>query len=140
MKKLFSIISIVCLFAFVNTANAQRFGTGKNNDKTGRVMTYDYSAVSYAAVLHHKPNASETFYKIGKLTGALTDSISIKNAKVCDKVVLMFECDTLTAGRVVTFGTNYVSAGTLTVDKNQKATISFVFDGVAFIETSRAKQ
>lgn len=138
MKKLFSIISIVCLLAF--TASAQRFGTAKNQDKTGRVMTYDYSAVTFASVLHHKPNASETFYKIGKLTGALTDSISITNAKVCDKVVLMFECDTLTAGRVVTFGTNYVSAGTLTVDKNQKATISFVFDGVAFVETSRAKQ
>ena len=137
MKKL-----IIMLFAFglSLTASAQRFGTTKKDDNTGRVLTYAYSSVTFAAVSYHKVNAFETFLNIGKLTAAHTDSINVTNAKVCDKVTLMYLCDTLTAGRVVTFGTNFKSAGTFTIAKNKRGSATFIFDGVYWVENSRAKE
>ncbi len=86
-------------------------------------------------------NAYETIVKMGTLTGAQTVRATVTNCHVGDKLEIIFTCDTLTAGRVVTFSTGFVvTASTLTVDQNQKATICFIFDGVAWIETSRAKQ
>jgi len=142
MKK-FLLLS--ALFAFSLCMNAQittpRFGTTKNKDNTGRVLTYKYESVTYTATDTVVANAYETIWKMGTLTGAQTLRATVTNCHVGDKLEIMFTCDTLTAGRVVTFSTGFVvSASTLTVDASQKATISFIFDGVAWIETARAKQ
>lgn len=141
MKKF---LALLALFAFANLAIAQstspRFSTTKNGDNTGRVLVYNYAPITFANVLYETPNAFETTYKIGTLTHALTDSMSVTKAHVCDLVTFLFLCDTLTAGRVVTFGTNLKSAGTLTVAKNKRASATFVFDGVYWVERSRAKE
>ncbi len=125
-------------------ATSPRFGTLKNQDNTGRVLTYKYSTPTLADAgdsVAISPNASKTIYNAAALTHAKTVKVGKVNAKVCDELIFIFTSDTLTAGRVVTFSTNFVvSASTLTVDASQKATISFIFDGVAWIETSRAKQ
>jgi len=143
MKKL--LVSIVSLLAFAIMANCQdtipRFGTTAGNDNTGRVITYAYThylTTSATAVLYQKPHCSVTIYKIDSLRHALTDSLSVSRAKLGDRVTFIFACDSLTAGRVVTFGNHIKSAGTLTVTKKKKATATFIFDGVAWIEENRA--
>jgi hypothetical protein len=148
MKKLLSIFVLTALFA-VNL-NAQstspRWGSGPpSNDNTGRVLTYAVQSVTTTtatSVAYQKPKAWKTVIKVGTLQHALTDSLSVTNAYLGDEVTFIFKADTLTAGRVVTFGNNIRSAGTLTVPNNKsshsgQATATFVFDGVYWTEKSR---
>ncbi len=144
MKKLFSLLAIAMLFSVTIFAQSTlpRWGGGPpQNDNTGRILTYAVITVtttSATAVSYQKPNAFESVIIVGTLKHALTDSLSITNAFVGDRVTFIFTADTLTAGRVVTFGTHVKSAGTLTVPVSKKASASFIFDGVAWIEKGRA--
>ncbi len=147
MKKIIALLAIV---AFTINVNAQstspRWGSGNpQNDNTGRILTYANLSVTTAStttVAYQKPNAWKTVIKVGKLTRALTDSLSVSNAYLGDEVTFIFSADTLTAGRVVTFGNNIRSAGTLTVPNSKssrsgEATATFVFDRVYWTEKSR---
>lgn len=145
MKKLFSLIAFVGCLLIGTHLEAQhsvpRFGILKNEGNTGASLTYKYQTITTTtatAVLYQAPNAWETVIKIGTLTHALTDSLKTAGAWVGDRVIFIFTADTLTAGRVVTFGNNIKSTGTLTVPRSKKATARFVFDGVAWLEESRA--
>jgi hypothetical protein len=144
MKKLISILLIGVVFACSIAAQSTtpRFGTTGNVDNTGRALNWKYittTPTSSTATLTQNPNAYTTIIKIGPLRHALSDSLSATKAYVGDEVIFLFESDTLTAGRVVTFNSNAIkSAGTLTVTKSKKATVTFIFDGVIWIEKSRA--
>ena len=140
MKKIASTLFLVALFA--TNVNAQsttpRWGSGPpTNDNTGRVLTYNVISVvtnTATAVAYQKPNAWKTVIHVGTLTHALTDSLSIANAYDGDEVTFVFSADTLTAGRVVTFGNHLYSAGTLTVPNSKSshsgtATATFIYDG-----------
>ena len=146
MKKFLAIITLsLCIIVGASAQHTlPRWGGGPpTNDNTGRVLTYELKTVtttSATATAYQKPNAFMTIIKVSTLRHALTDSLNVTNAYVGDQVVFHFVCDTLTGGRVVTFGNHITSSGTLTVDASQKATASFMFDGTAWVETSRAKE
>jgi|ERR1700751_210320 len=147
MKKLFSIIAILGLFVLNTNAQSTtpRFGITPNADNTYRTLTNGYASVTTTtatAVLVQRPRHFNTIYKIGTLTHALTDSMYVTDAFVGDQVTFIFNADTLTAGRVVTFGNHIASAGTLTVPNSKsshsgEATITFIFDGVRWTEKGR---
>lgn len=138
MKK----IIFLALLAFSLSASAQiatpRFGTTAGRDNTGRVLTYGYSAPAYASTITVVPNAYETIYKVGTLTGNPSVVCTVTKAHVGDKVVFLF----LTSGaaRTVTFGTGMIASATLVVDSAQNASATFVFNGTKFLEQSRAKE
>jgi hypothetical protein len=142
MKKLFSLLFLLALTSCVFAQSTQpRFGTAKNQNQTLAPMTAKYVSPVFANSYVVVANAYESIYKMPSLTHAQTLTATLTNCFAGDKLTLLFTCDTLTAGRVVTFSTGFVvSASTLTVDASQKAAMYFVFDGVAWIETSRAKQ
>jgi hypothetical protein len=135
MKKIFLIASFALLtLASVAQITTPRFGTTVGRDNTGRVLTYAYAATTYAATLAYTPNAFETTYKI-VLTGALTINVTDTKSQVCDVLTVI---TTGSGGsRVTTFGTNFISAGTLTAASGKQATARFVFDGVNYVEISR---
>lgn len=138
MKKLFLLLIFAISFFTAATAQTSPLNTvprGGENFLDQRTVINQ----SYASVLYQQPASYYNVYKIGKLTGALTDSTTLTNARIGDVMTLMFLCDTLTAGRVVTFGNNYYSAGTLTVAKNKTAAVTFIFTGTIWTETARAK-
>lgn len=140
MKKIF-LIAVVSLLTI--TANAQRFSNNSG---------YLPSSASYSVVFATdsiSPNSGESFYQFGTLTAAKTITIKSNSAKKWDKVTIEFTCDTLTAGRVVTFntGTNpkallwtTSSGNTMTVKASKKALISFIFDGTYWCEDRRSVQ
>lgn len=124
-----------------------RWGSGApQNDNTGRILTYSVLSTTTGtatAVAYQKPMTYGTIIKVGTLTHALTDSLSTAYSFLGDVVTFVFTADTLTAGRVVTFGNNIKSAGTLTVPNSKsshsgEATATFVFDGAKWTEVSRA--
>jgi hypothetical protein len=142
MKKLFLILTLFSGLFLTAQSTLPRWGAGPpQEDNTGRILPYVYGAVttvSTTSLVSHLPNAWQTIYKIGTLTHALRDSLSTKKAYVGDKVIFVFTADTLTAGRVVTFGSGSVkSYSALTVPASKKATAQFIFDGAAWIEVSR---
>lgn len=134
-------IAMLFSVAVFAQSTSPRWGGGPpQNDNTGRILTYAVITVTTTTattVSYQKPNAYETVIIVGTVAHALTDSLSVSNAFVGDNVTFVFTGDTLTAGRVVTFGNHIKSVGTLTVPKSKKATATFIFDGVAWIETGR---
>ncbi len=140
MKKLILSLFLVSITLCVSAQQAtSRFHT----DQTTKNMVIVDKAVTLANTDSIAPAASITYYFFTALTHAKTLDARIAYARKCDKIVLYFTCDTLTAGRVVTFGTHMKttsSGGTMTVKTSKKANIIFMFDGVAWIEESRAVQ
>lgn len=150
MKKIVSILFLIALFA--TNLNAQstspRWGSGPpQNDNTGRIFTYDLTTVitgTATAISYQKlnPLVSNHIIKVGTLTHALTDSVSVSGSFVGDVLTFIFTADTLTAGRVVTFGNHFASSGTLTVPNSKsghsgQATAVFIFDGIRYTELDR---
>lgn len=137
MKKLFSILFLVCftsvLFAQVATP---RFGTLKNQDNTGRVLTYDVVAKTYSTTVTITPNAYETFVNVATLTGDATVSATTTVTHKYDQLSILLVADTST--RTVTLGNGFAkNRGTYVVAPSTKAYLKFIFDGTAWVELSR---
>jgi hypothetical protein len=86
-------------------------------------------APAYAAAIEVTDQAAkEHLFKPAQLTGALTvDATAVTKHKTGDRFVFMFETDG--TQRVVTFGTNFLSSGTVTIPANKTATAVGWFDG-----------
>lgn len=115
-----------------------RFGITENRDNTSRVLSHDYLTPSYAATLAIAPKKYDTTVKPATLTGAMTVNATTTDAFADDELSFLFTADG--TARIVTFGTNFVSAGTLTAAISKRATIKFKFDGVAYVEVARFVQ
>lgn len=113
-----------------------RFGLLKNEDNTGRVLTFAKLAPAYAASVTIVPNAAKTYVIPADLTGALTLVATTSLSQDCDEIICVFKASG--ANRVVTFSTGFATAGTLTVVSGKSGSISFVFNGTSFVERGRA--
>jgi hypothetical protein len=135
MKKILTIF-ILCIGSLLVSAQytTPRFGILKNQDNTGRVLTYDYQAPVYSASPVITCNAYETTVKMGTLTGAPTLTANVTQCHVGDKLNLLLTDDG--SGRVVTFSTGFTSGGNITMGASQKASIYFVFNGVGWFQMS----
>lgn len=141
MKKIFSLLVILSMFCIV--MDAQNSSARFSNDATYANLPQISKTKTLASTDTVTPSAFVTYYSFSQLTAAKTLAVTISKSRLWDKLVLEFNCDTLTAGRVVTFSTNFIttsSGGTITVKKSKKALVSFIFDGTAWIEQSRTVQ
>jgi len=153
MKK----IILIALVAFSLNATAQkspltpRWGSGFGNDNTGRALTWDYNVIVDAAgsdSVSIAPNNYENIYKV-----ALIDSVTIKNiptfrlrgsdtafrSYVGDKMTII--ATSASSGKKLKFSNaNIVSVGTATTSTNNRAVVSFIFDGLKWVETNRTVQ
>lgn len=107
-------------------------------DNTGRVITLGSYEPAYVATLSITPNASKTFVNPATLTGAMTVNCVDTLCQKYDEITFILKSDT--TSRTVTFGTNFVSAGTIAPAISKSATITFIYDGTNFVEKSRAVQ
>lgn len=139
MKKIF-LIAILGLFTLTSFSQAltPRFGGPPPADNTGRNLTYISLSPTLLATDSIAPNASYTFYKFTTLAEAKTITANVKRSRKCDHIEMVFTSDG--TGRVVTFSTGFIPLTTLTLVASKKATINFVFDGVAWLEESRSIQ
>lgn len=137
MKKILCLIAVILIAAAsFAQSTTPRFGTAKNQDNTGRVLTYAYVSNAYAATSTIKTNAYETHVKYATLTGAITLTANVTTASLGDRMILYFVADG--TNRVVTFSTGFAAnKSTLTVTASTKFTVTLIFDGVAWVETGR---
>lgn len=106
-------------------------GHNKADFYTIHDQTPDYAATS-ALVFE---GVSENRVKYAQLTGAMTINGTVSDLELWDKVVIMFETDA--TQRIVTFGTNFLASGTLTIPASKTATVVGYFDGTNVRITSR---
>lgn len=101
----------------------------------GRGTTTESTA--YAAALEVVDQfATRHIVSPGTLTGALTlNATAVTKAIVGDVYDFIFTADG--TQRVVTFGTNILSSGTITIPANKTATARGVFDGTSIRITGR---
>lgn len=139
MKKLFSFFAALLVIGAVSAqSTSPRFGTAKNTDNTGRVLTYKLVSVTDAAGADSvtiAPNAFETIYKVAALDSLTFKSPTVTNSYYGDQITLQV---TGTSGDLIKFtGTNWVSAGTATLSSGLNAIITFRFNGTKWVEQSR---
>ena len=126
-------------------STAPRWGTLKNQDNTGRVITYKLlpivDAVGTDSVIV-KPNASQTL-----ITVTLVDSLCLKQPVIAqcalgDKMTIIASAASGTP--VIKFsGTNWKVSGTggrAKLSTNLRAVIELVFDGSKWVESYRTVQ
>lgn len=149
MKKLAAILilGIGLSLNLASQSGTPRYGASgdKNADNTGRVLTYNMTLTTFTSTLKVTPNAYETVVSTTSLTGACTINATVTACHGGDKLILLLQADTLTAGRVVTLGGNFIykaSGSTITVAANKSASAYFIFDPkkLKFIEISRTLQ
>lgn len=91
-------------------------------------------AAAYGATLAITPTRRTTHYNVAQLTGAMTINATVTSLQVNDKVYFTFAADG--TNRVVTFGTNMKSSGTMTVTASKFAAALFIFDGTNLLQLS----
>lgn len=105
-----------------------------------RSLTHVISAVAFAstlAIAAASLNHDNVVYAPVALTGALTLNITaVTSSKIGDRLTVLLLSDS--TGRVVTFGTNIATVGTLTLIASKRGSCSFTFDGTKYVETGRA--
>ena len=154
MKKIFSLIAILGVAFASAQSTTPRWGTGlPSNDNTGRVLTYNYVAyteVAGADTLKVVPNGYENIIQ----PTAINDSVAIvlkSNSKAFVGDVLKFEFlnKTSTKNNVKFRNSGSYSVGgfaflsgdsTIALTSSKRAIVIFTFDGVKWVETSKAVQ
>ena len=116
-----------------------RHGTTATTDKTYNAlgMTLHHEDVTYAATIALTPNARESVYVIGALTGAATINLTVSSSSAGD--VIQFIGSASGADRIVTLGTG-ISAATITVPSGDSFSWRGRFNGTAFVEESRGQE
>jgi hypothetical protein len=101
----------------------------------GRGATTEQPAYA-AAIEVTDQSAKEHLVKPAQLTGALTlNATAVTKHKLGDRFTFMFATDG--TQRVVTFGTNILSSGTVTIPANKTATAIGWFDGTSIRISNR---
>ena len=121
-------------------ATTNRFTAGAGQDNTFRTVTQDYQAPAYAATIAVTTAAERTKVIPGDLTGALALSAGVGTATtapyVGDKLDFVFSS---APGETITFGAGLaVTAATLIIPATKYATITFMFNGIKWVERSRS--
>lgn len=92
-------------------------------------------APSYSATLSMTTTGRINTYQPATLTGALTINAVVTSAQAGDILYMSFVADG--TNRVVTFGTNFKSSGTLTVTASKWAGVTAVFNGTYWVLVGR---
>lgn len=91
-------------------------------------------SIPYTATVSLDPTTG-TLFVLGSITGALTINAT-SGGKAGQKISILLPNDA-SSGRVVTFGTNFKSSGTLTGTTSKTASITFESDGTNWYEIAR---
>lgn len=141
MKKIITIVAVLFATATFSQSTSPRFGTLKNQDNTGRAVTYKYQSIKDAAgadSANVAPSAYQTIVRV-----ALVDSFTLKNPTVTQCYsgdVVKVVVSGASGNKLKIVGANWISAGTATLSSGARAVISFIFDGSKFVELSRVVQ
>lgn len=140
MKKLISIyvLFFVVVAGACGQSTSPRFATAKNGDNTGRIITYKYKTITDAAGADTAaviPSAGVTTIRVAAVDSVAINISNVKDSYAADIIRVVASG---TSGNKIKFvGSNYVTAGTATLSSGARAVITFIFDGVKWVEAGR---
>lgn len=137
MKTLFSLILILALTSCaVAQTVTPRFGVGKNQDQTGRTLTWNSLTVTPTSTLVTiKPNAYTTLINVPSSSIVPTFTANVSQSYCGDELIMFVAANS--TSRLATFSTNIIAATTtVAITASKKATFKMVFDGAKFVLTS----
>lgn len=141
MKKILFIFLSFLTVAMLAQSTSPRFGTTPNKDNSFRMMNNTLATVTDAAGADSVTLITKAFNAVVKV--ALVDSLTFKSptvsgAYLADNLTLIISG---TSGKFLKFtGSNWASAGTVTLSSGAVAVIRFVFNGTKWVEASRVVQ
>ncbi len=118
--------TVTTISKFSNVAEANSFsGQG--------VLAYTQAYASTSAWVAKDAMLQHVCY--AQLTGAMTINATVSALEQFSEVVFHFGTDG--TQRVVTFGTNFLSSGTVTIPASKGAVVRAIFNGTNLVVTSR---
>lgn len=143
MKKLFLALTLSLLFTscVLAQSTSPRYGLLKNQDNTGRVLTYGSLTVTPTGTLVTiRPNAYTSLITIATTSLSPTFTVNVGGSYLSDKMDLLITLNA-TGTRTLTFSTNLIgTATTMTVAASKQALLTYIFDGAKWMEISRSVQ
>jgi len=147
MKKITALLFLVAIsLTTFAQSKTPRFGTAKNQDNTGRVLTYALATTNDAAgndTISITPNAWET---ILRPSSNLTDSVNIRayltKAKLGDYLTVIINKGSGAGGVrfMSTYFVNDVSTNRYTIAASKTNIFKFQFNGVKWIMIGKTIQ
>lgn len=113
--------------------------TGSNQDNTGRVLTFDYQAITDAATIALVATAYNTVFNISPLGANTTLTINTTSTfGIGSNVTILMKGDITSpiADYTVTFSTGFEETGVFTLHGGRHGVAKFVFNGDAWIQIS----
>jgi len=143
MKKIFILIMLFVAVGIMAQSTSPRFGTLKNQDNTGRILTYSYVTATDAAGFDSIKTAPNTYETIYNLTVS-TDSLRFGSPNVkfsCAGDIIKIIVQSASTGKKLTFKSPLIiGQGAVTTTTKGKAVVAFIFDGAKWVELYRLAQ
>ena len=140
MKKLISfLIAIIAIVSVNAQSTSPRWGSAKNEDNTGAVLTWKYTTLNDAIGADSviiAPNAYTSVYKFTVVDSIYFKTPVLKNSYLGDNISLIATGSK--GGKIKFASTNLVTSGTATLSSGGKAVIKFIFDGAKWVESDRS--
>jgi hypothetical protein len=144
----FLVLSIVSIGASVAQSTTPRFGTTKNQDNTGKVVTYKFVSTADATGADTVKLVPSAFHTVIIPSSTIKDSLSYSLSSLAssyagDEIQFSFTNSSGSGHKIKFVGSGWQcsSSGTsITLTTAKRATIKFVFDGAAWVETGRVVQ
>lgn len=152
MKKILILAAALITLSASAQKVTPRTGTGANNDNTFRAMTINYKAVTDAVgndTAKINLNAYKTLIKVASLVDSVSFNFTpVTNCYYGDEVVITIVNTSGSAHAVKWAGPNIESAttttggavGTMYLTSAKRAVVSFIFNGVDWVEQYRTIQ
>lgn len=148
MKKLIFLLAVIAnMFAVQIEAQAQRFGTLKNQDNTYRALNIgliNYTIAAGVDTIKAIPNAFETHVRV---TTTLTDSVAFQikattNSKLGDKIYITVRSDASTRKFKLVSNTLLAVGATTSISlaANKSFVMTLYYDGTRWLEQDRFTQ
>jgi hypothetical protein len=113
--------------AAVTTLTRLSGGTENNSYAVQGLIAYTQAYASTSAWVAKDAQTQNVCY--AQLTGAMTINATVTSLQQFQEVNFFFDTDG--TQRIVTFGTGFLSSGTVTIPANKGAIVKGIFDGTA---------
>lgn len=145
MKNILLLLMLSFSISMTAQSTSPRYGITKNQDNTGRVLTYGATTITPTSTMVTVSSVANNKYynyvTVASTSISPTFTANVTGAYLADKLDLLIKADA-TGTRTITLSTNFIAnaATTQTLAASKQAVFRFVFDGAKYVEVARSIQ
>lgn len=135
MKKLLGLLFAISVLFCSAQHTGSRYGVIPEGGGPYQVPNKVIFKPAYAPTINLTTTHEETIVQVGTLTASCAITSSVTNCYYGDKLYMQFYANN--SSQTVSFGSNILASGNLTVAANASASLIFMFDGTNWSEVTR---